>query len=193
MSVDDQLMPAQTAPNQDNQPENSSNKSGDLREAQRGGATDQETGESDWREQIMASRKEQAVKLSAGAADSEKSQSFGTSKFLQAAWRNLIPSFGFSFFYVYIHIFGYYVLGKLFAWPGLEWFDKPGISVKERDEKGKNIKLRENFAILVITVILLIVIIVSFSIPALIIDVVSNPLRLGVVLLNSFYSWLSGG
>jgi len=44
-----------------------------------------------------------------------------------------------------------------------------------------------------LTIVLLIAVIFAFAVPALIIEVITNPLRTGVELLKTFFSWITGG
>jgi hypothetical protein len=109
--------------------------------------------------------------------DQEKSLSAGASKWLQSAWRNLISSWGFSFFYVYVHLFLQSIFGKkVFVPLGSEWFDRAGITVKKRDEMGRKIHLTETMGVGFITLVIIFAVIANFSILALLLEVVSNPL-----------------
>ena len=194
MSVDDQLLSAQTEKKSDNQIESSSDRAGALREAQRGeGADENEPEQEDLRSQVMSKRKGLTSKIKGKFSLAEKALSAGTSKLLQAAWRNIVLSFGFSFLYVYVHLFLQQIFGKrFFADLGSEWRDRPGLTIEERERMGVSLKLMESFGVGAISILLFIVLIFSFAIPALVIEVMPNPLRAGIILLQAFWSWISG-
>lgn len=194
MSVDDQLLSAQTEKKSDNQIESSSDRAGALREAQRGeGADENEPEQEDLRSQVMSKRKGLTSKIKGKFSLAEKALSAGTSKLLQAAWRNIVLSFGFSFLYVYVHLFLQQIFGKrFFADLGSEWRDRPGLTIEERERMGVSLKLMESFGVGAISILLFIALIFSFAIPALVIEVMSNPLRAGIILLQAFWSWVSG-
>ena len=203
MSIDDQLMrtPATRDQGQDQEDdfENSSDRAGSLREAQREEpATDQEKNNTDLRSAVMAAKKQQALadngRETDGDSGDEKALSAGSSKILQAAYRNIIYTFGLSFFYVYIHLFLRSAFGSRFFAPlGSEWADKPGLTLKEREKRGEDIKNTEVFGVGLISFILFIVIIFAFSVIAMITEVVKNPLRSFLhVVLEGIYSFLAG-
>lgn len=109
---------------------------------------------------------------------SQKSFSTATSGILRSAWTNIIASFGFTFLYVYAHLFLKNVFGeRLFAPLGSEWFDKPGNPMAARDRLGSKLKLPEMMLVLVVSLILFFAVISLFSLVALITEAVSNPLR----------------
>ena len=194
MSVDDRLLSAQTEKNSDNQTESSSDRAGALREAQRGeGIDENEPEQEDLRSQVMSKRKEMILKMKGKFSQAELAFSAGTSKLLQGAWRNIVTSFGFSFLYVYVHLFLKGIFGKrFFADLGSEWRDRPGLTIEERERMGVSLKIIESFGVGAISILIFIVLIFAFSIPALVIEVMSNPLRAGVALLQTFWSWISG-
>jgi len=189
MPLDDQLMRQQT--DAANEPGGSAERAGTMRQQQRSGANS--GAPTDLRSARMAAIRAKKDKLKGYLTNVQKSLSFGSSKFLQAAWRNLIPSLGFSFFGVYAHLFLQQIFGKrMFAPLGEEWFDKPNMTMKARERAGRPFKVLENFGVGCLTIVLLIAIIFAFAIPALIIEVFTNPLRTGVELLKMFSSWLKG-
>jgi len=192
MSVDDRLLSAQTEKNPDNQTESSFDRAGSLRESQRG-LVENEPESEDLRSQVMSKRKERLLKMKGKFSQAEKALSAGTSKLLQAAWRNIFITFGFSFLYVYVHLFLKQIFGKrFFADLGSEWRDRPGLTIAERERMGVSLKIIESFGVGAVSILIFIVLIFSFAIPALIIEVLSNPLRVGVILLKTFWSWIKG-
>lgn len=194
MSVDDRLLSAQTEKNPDNQAESSSDRAGALRESRRAEENNEnEPEQEDLRIQVMSKRKEMALKMKGKLSKAELAFSAGTSKLLQGAWRNIVTSFGFSFLYVYVHLFLKGIFGKrFFADLGSEWRDRPGLTIEERERMGVSLKIIESFGVGAISILIFIILIFSFSIPALIIEVMSNPLRAGIALLQTFWSWISG-
>jgi len=190
MPLDDQLLRQQT--DTANEPGSSAERAGAMRQEQRSNSGGQGVG--DLRSARMSAIKSKKERLKGKLASAQKSLSFETSKLLQSAWRSLIPSFGTSFLYVYVHLFLQQIFGKKFFAPlGEEWLDKPNMTVQAREKMGRKFRILENFAVGCLTVVLFIAIILAFAIPALIIEVVANPLRTGVELLKTFFSWITGG
>ena len=203
MSIDDQLMrtPAARDQGQDQKDdfENSSDRAGSLREAQREEQTaDQKGNNIDLRSAVMAAKRQQALAGNSQEANGdpgdEKALSAGSSKILQAAYRNIIYTFGFSFFYVYIHLFLKGAFGsRYFAPLGSEWMDQAGLTLREREKRGENIKTTEVFGVGLISFILFVVIIFDFSVIAMIAEVVKNPIRSFFhIALDGIYSFLTG-
>ena len=189
MPLDDQLMRQQTDPA--NEPGSSAERAGAMRQQQRGESNGGEA--SNLRSGRMNAIRAKKDKLKGKLAIGQKSLSFGSSKFLQSAWRSLIPSFGTSFFYIYAHLFLQQIFGKkMFAPLGEEWFDKPNMTMKARERAGRPFRMLENFGAGCLTVVLLISIVFAFAIPALIIEVITNPLRTFVEFVKTFFSWVSG-
>ncbi|MCF7860547.1 hypothetical protein K9M09_02910 [Patescibacteria group bacterium] len=191
MPLDDELMRNQTETASD--PAGSSaERAGVMREEQRNNSDGSQS--SDLRSaRISAMRKEKSG-LKGQLATEQKSLSFETSKLLQSAWRSLIPSFGTSFLYVYVHLFLQQIFGKkLFAPLGEEWLDRPNITIKARERMSRWLKILENFGVGCLSIVLLIAIIFAFAVPALIVEVVTNPLRTFMkTILEGIWSFLSG-
>jgi hypothetical protein len=187
MPLDDQLMRQQT--DTANEPGGSAERAGAMRRQQRNGAEEEEP--TDLRSIRMSALREKRKRLKDKLSIGQKSLSAATSKLLQSAWRNLILSFGFSFLYVYAHLFLQQIFGKnLFAPLGSEWRDRPGLTIKERERMGVPFKLMESLGVGCLTIVLFIAIIFAFSIPALIVEVITNPLRSALELGKIFASWL---
>lgn len=190
MPLDDELMRQQT--DSANEPGSSAERAGALRQEQRGETEGQEAPDlrSGRMAAIRAKKDQFLAKLSLG----QKSLSFETSKLLQSAWRNIVISWGFSFLYVYAHLFLQQIFGKkLFAPLGEEWLDKPNITVEKRKRLSSWLRIIEPMGVGCLTIVLLIAIIFAFSIPALIVEVFTNPLRAALELTKIFFSWLTGG
>ena len=192
MSVDDRLLSAQTEKNSDNQTESSSDRAGALRESQRAEENNEnEPEQEDLRSQVMSKRKEMILKMKGKFSQAELAFSAGTSKLLQGAWRNIVTSFGFSFLYVYVHLFLKGIFGKrFFADLGSEWRDRPGLTIEERERMGVSLKVIESFGVGAISILIFIVLIFNLSILALLVEFVSNPLRVTGALIQSFWSWI---
>jgi hypothetical protein len=189
MPLDDQLMRRQQT-DAANEPGDSAERAGAMRQQQRSG----EGGEkpTSLRSAHMSALREKGNKFKSKLSIGQKSFSVATSKLLQSAWRNIIVSFGFSFLYVYAHLFLQQIFGKrFFASLGSEWSDRPGLTIKERERMGTPFKLIESLGVGCLTIVLFIAIIFAFSIPALIIEVITNPLRIFVEFYKDFFSWLS--
>lgn len=194
MPLDDELMRNQreTA----NDPAGSSaERAGAMRQSQRGSAdSDNPQAPDSLRSSKMAAMRAKTSKLKNKLSIGQKALSAATSKLLQSAWKNIIMSFGFSFLYVYAHLFLQQIFGKNFFAPlGSEWRDRPGLTIEERERMGVPFKLMESFGVGCLTIVLLIAVIFAFAVPALIIEVITNPLRTGVELLKTFFSWITGG
>ena len=182
-------LPAATE--EEESPADSGERAGILREQQRNGGGQAEQ-PADWNEQRGRMRKLQAMAEDKKKTVPKMSKSIGSSKFLQASWKNIIPSLSFSFYYIYIHLFLKKIFGeRLFAPLGSEWADKPGTTVEMRDKKGEKLKIIEILGVILVTAILAMAILSSLSIVALIIEVVKNPLRAGVAGLEGLYSWIN--
>jgi hypothetical protein len=195
MSLDDELMRNQTE--KVNDPAGSSaERVGAIRQEQRdGGNSDNPQVPDDLRSSKMAAMRTKASKSKNKLSIEQKSLSATTSKFLQSAWKNIIMSFGFSFLYVYVHLFLQQIFGKIFFAPlGSEWRDRPGLTMTEREKKGEPFKVIESFGTGCLTLVLFIVVIFIFAIISLIVEVVTNPLRTGLkIVLEGIWSFLGGG
>ncbi|MBN2884674.1 hypothetical protein JXE04_01990 [Patescibacteria group bacterium] len=194
MPLDDELMRNQTEKT-DNSASNSADRAGALRQAQRGekNTDNPENANNDLRSSRMTAMRARASKLKNKLAVVQKSVSVDASKLLQAAWRNIIMSFGFSFLYVYVHLFLQQIFGKkLFAPLGSEWRDRPGLTIEERERMGAPFKLMESFGVGCLTIVLFIVVIFFLSVSALITEVTTNPIRNALkLLLEGFKSFLT--
>jgi hypothetical protein len=187
MSVDEKLLDSQSGSKEDKSAETA----GALREAQNNQGEDgQEAEGNDVNSTRMTAKKERAKRLRRKnlREDQEKSLSAGTSKLLQSAWRNIMASWGFSFFYVYVHLFLQNIFGKkLFAPLGSEWADSPGITVKKRDEKGKKYHLPETMGVGCCTIVIIFSIVAVLVIIALLVEVIENPIG---TIAKIGWSWL---
>lgn len=190
MPLDDRLLQAQTKSIEDeeeNTPDSSADRAGSLREAQ--GDKNDLNQEGDLRTQVMAAKRSRKMNLETKQVEMEKSLSFGTSNLLKSAWKKILVSWGFSFLYVYVHLFLQNVFGKkLFAPLGSEWDDKPGITIKQREKLGKRRHLVETMGVGACSVVILFSVVALFGGVALIIEVVTNPLHSA---FNFIWSWLS--
>lgn len=188
MSVDSQLLQAQQESKNSKQ-NKSAETAGALREAQSNQEeTSQESGEEDINSLRKKAKRKKQKEAKLMSNEQEKTISVGTSRLLQSAWRSLIPSWGFSFLYVYVHLFLQSIFGKkLFAPLGSEWFDKPGISIKKRDRKGGKLRLPESIGVGCCTIVIFFSVIFIFSILALMLEVIGNPLSTAIKI---GWSWL---
>ncbi len=173
---------------------NSSEKAGDFRASQRGGAPETEENsefDPDMRSTSQAARSKKAALAAesgasglqeAGAAPVRK----GTSQLLRAAWINLIPSWGLTLIWVNIHIFLGMVFGnKYFCKLGVEWSDqvsgamaKSGEVKKRLDEKaGNSIGLVEKMGVGCADLGCLIILIAAVALIALLLQIIENPLK----------------
>ncbi|HZJ41155.1 MAG TPA: hypothetical protein VFD16_02735, partial [Candidatus Saccharimonadales bacterium] len=109
----------------------------------------------------------------------------GTSKLLQSAWINLIPSFGLTLIWINIHAFLSLVIGKdVFCRLGDEWLDGalPGGGAAQQaalGEAGKKISgcanIGESMVLAILDLVLLVVIIAIVAVIALLVKLVSDP------------------
>jgi len=112
----------------------------------------------------------------------------GTNNLLKSAWMNLITSFGLTILWIDIHVFGRAVLGHdMFCELGDEWAKPEGaIKGKNDQKKTKLTKTVEPLGVVMLNLGCLIVIIVSFSFVAMLINVVSSPLDSATWLVKEF-------
>lgn len=194
MSVDDRLLSNQATAQPLDRPETSADRAGALRDAQRN--EEEATASSanmGWQEQMAAAKKQWLLKAKTKTASMQKSLSSGSSKLLQAAWKNIVTTFGFSFFYVYVHLFLKNVFGSRFFAPlGSEWFDRNGITLVHRDSLGSKFRLVETIIVLIVSLLLFFLIISAMSVSAMIMEVVTNPLRSAIAILSDYFpSWVN--
>lgn len=143
MSADEQLLAAQNTKSQPDQENSSSDRAGALREQQREGGGQEETGQS-LRSQVMAARKNQTSE-DAKKNEERKSISFRHSQILKQNIFNLVTSFGLSYFYIVYHWFQSKLGNKRkYVKLGSEWMDSPALTEKQRDEIGSNFAPWEN-------------------------------------------------
>jgi hypothetical protein len=191
----------------------SSDKAGSLNEAKRQGSdiqTDSQNEPQTLREAVIAKKREEVKKEQEGesgpAAAAAVPMQKGTSKLLQDAWINLIPSWGLTLIWINIHVFLSLVIGKkFFCRLGDEWLTG-GISGGAKSinaiSQGKSGRITikngsqcanigESMVLVVLDLILLILIIAIIAIIAGILKVVENPLDF----LSSIIGWIwnSGG
>jgi len=184
MAIDEQLLQAQKPKTEAG---DSAQAASDLRMAQRGQSSN--PGQ-DLRSSVLAAKREKQKQSKSAAATGEKSLSGGTSKILVSAWRSLIPSWGFSFLYVYIHLFLQAIFGKkLFAPLGSEWFDRPGVRVEKRDLMGKKLAMSEKMGVGCCSLLLILLIIIILANIALLVEVVTNPMTV----IKIGWSWIKNG
>jgi hypothetical protein len=188
MSVDEELL------NQPDRQEQAANRAGDLREARQGGAEvgdETEGAGSDgeaqtWSEALQArvAKKKEEEKAGAGimAAVTAPAQQ-GTSKLLQQAWLNLIDSWGLTLIWINIHVFLRFVVGeKFFCKLGHEWASLiPGASSNSltsglAEKAGNKVGLFEAMLLAGLDLIALLLIICVFSLIAMIVGFINNPL-----------------
>ncbi len=180
---------------------NSSEKAGALNEAKRQGPESAAGAPEDpqtLREATIAQKRENAKKeeeeekkgggLAAKAAAPMRK---GTSKLLQDAWINLIPSWGLTLIWINIHVFLRLVLGKnLFCKLGDEWLDgkfggpnpakeavlgKAGSKMTEKVNGCANIG--ESMVLVVLDLVLLLAIMAIIATIAALLQVFENPMK----------------
>lgn len=192
-SVDEKLLPATSFSDQGSSGDGSAERAGALKEAQEADPSEEEQLDENMEEAKRSAIVKQNAAATAQKASpvSEKSLSAGTSKLLVAAWRNIILSFGFSFLYVYVHLFLKNVFGgKYFVPLGSEWFDKPGNPMAARDRLGSKFKIPEMMLVLLVSLIILFAIISIMSLLALLLEVAKNPLGVAAKSAELVWGWV---
>jgi hypothetical protein len=176
---------------------NSAAKAGALNEAKRnsagaedGSATEPQT----LREAVIAEkRKQEAEKNKADGGLKQKAAApmrKGTSKLLQEAWINLIPSWGLTLIWINIHVFLSLVIGKdVFCKLGDEWLDgkfggpnpakeaalgEAGSKLTEKVSGCANIG--ESMMLVALDLLLLIVIIAIVAVIVLLVKLIEDPI-----------------
>lgn len=115
-----------------------------------------------------------------------------TSKLLQAAWKNIIPTWGLSIIWIDIHIFLSQVLGKdLFCSLGQEWFPKG--TPRNLHGAKKSVGMTEGMAVGCLNVGFIFLIIGILSIIAMIVNGIENPLDFLKEYLGNLWRALVGG
>ncbi|MGE5425869.1 MAG: hypothetical protein ACM3PZ_02250 [Bacillota bacterium] len=194
MSIDDRLLQAspieEKETDQEEEPEASTDRAGELRRRVRGFNAGSSA---DWQSSRGQRRKFGSKGVDAEGsikqAPSQASLSTGSSRMLQSAWKNIVATFGFSFLYVYVHLFLRNVFGERFFAPlGAEWGDKPGMTVQQRDAKGSSQRMGETIGVAAVTLALLFLFLGILSVIAMIMGVVSNPLRSAIEILKSLFN-----
>jgi len=181
MSLDEQLLQPTSKKNEQSSADRSAETAGALREAQKNPDTgNQGVDDGSLRSRAIQAKRAKAKETRGLLADQEKSISTLSSSWLRWAlnpFTTLPVSFGLSFFYVYVHLFLQAIFGKkLFAPLGSEWFDRPGGTVKKRDEMGSKFKLSETMGVGCCTIVIIFSIIVILVIIALLVEVIKNPI-----------------
>lgn len=179
MSVDAQLLRAQTSPNQDDQngdESSSEDRAGDLRSAQRDASAQEQATAFDLRTQVMMSRKEQLEKEKKKGEGNKLAVSAATSLRLREMIVSIPESLGANFFYVIYHWFQSKVGNKKkYVKLGTEWFDVPGMTEKVRDDVGSNFNAPEGCCFFVALGGCAFAILLSLLPILLIADIIANP------------------
>ncbi len=125
----------------------------------------------------------------------------GLAKLLQAAWENLLDSFGLTLIWIDLHYILSYVFGKnLFCDLGEEWVinkvpsSGSGQSAdKLVEEAGKSIGTVEKMGCACLNGGCLLLVLLNLTIIALIVGAISNPLQVGVEALGDLLCAAVGG
>jgi len=193
MSVDNELL------NKSKQ-DNSAAQAGDLREARRGGNPDENSSQSasdtnessgprSLREAVLQKKRENAQEDQENtggkvSATVSKPISQRTSELLRWAWEHFIDSSGLTLIWINIHVFLNKVLGeKIFCNLGEEWQPlkfSPDASQEEiikAEMARKSAGLIETMGCACLDLLVLFIIIFLFSLIAMMLGVIENPLR----------------
>jgi hypothetical protein len=143
MAVDEELLARSDAENEENGESDESEMAGDFRAARRDRGDlleDDDTSVRSLRQSALMRQKAEKDK-----ADSEASRAStspmrqATDKLLQAAWENLIDSFGLTLIWIDIHVFLNKVLGpKVFCDLGDEWLPAEAKKVLAKSDNAKS-------------------------------------------------------
>lgn len=113
-------------------------------------------------------------------------------KLLQAAWENLISSFGLTIIWIDIHIFLSHVLGKdLFCELGEEWFPKG--TPRNIDGAKRSVGMTEKMGVACINIGCLLLLIAILAIISMIVSAISNPIQTGLKIFGDLLCAAVGG
>lgn len=175
---------------------NSASKAGSLNEAKRNSNSPEAESVAEpqtLREAVIAEKRKQAAEETKAGGLKQKAAApmrQGTSKLLQNAWINLIPSWGLTLIWINIHVFLSLVIGKdIFCKLGDEWLDgKFGGANPAKDavlgEAGSKLtekvsgcaNLGESMMLVALDLLLLIVIIAIAAVIVLLVKFVEDPI-----------------
>lgn len=100
----------------------------------------------------------------------------GTNRALRWSWWLLIPSFGLSLIYIYLHLLMHFVAPNLFCGLGEEW-QVGGVGSKKGSISFEGAKIAEWGALLFISMIVGVVFLAAFGFLYLLTDIVTNPIK----------------
>lgn len=183
MNPDDELL------NRNNS--SSAAKVGDLNSARRDESKIDNSGQSpDFNATIQAAKTEQKTKeekktsILAKAVTAPASKATGN--FLQQCWLNIIDSWGLTLIWINIHVFLGIVLGhKLFCKLGEEWVSSLPPALGGEGEVKKMTGLVEGMLLAFLDTLALALIFLFFVLVAMIVDAVTNPVRIASVALDA--------
>lgn len=186
---------------------NSKSKAGALNEAKHQSENNEETAQQEpatLREAVIAEKRkqQQAEQEKAGGLGKPAAPiQQGTSRLLQDAWINFIPSWGLTLIWINIHVFLSLVIGKdAFCKLGDEWLTG-GISGGAKSvnaivggqsghitikKGGSCANIGESMVLAILDLVAIVVIIIILSLVAMLLKVVSNPLDF----LSTLFGWV---
>lgn len=196
MSVDDQLL--NSGQSKKDGADRASQTAGDLREAKRGGGP--EMAEPQSLRQAVLQKMRNVKSATANAKENLEKKVFApisraTARLLRQAWIHLIDSFGLTLIWINIHVFLGKVLGEqLFCHLGEEWLPAnlmgSGTQIQTGKAAGKSIGLGEAMILAGLDFCALVILLAIFSIIAMILDVIENPLSHLGLLASFAWHWL---
>jgi len=144
------------------------------------------------RRRIMKERKEAQVSVQSGVAGAIASpMQAATSRLLRQSWLHLVDSFGLTLLWINVHVFLKMILGeKVFCKLGDEW--KIGLPAGDNVKAPKMTGLAEAMALGALDLLAVCVLIFAFSVVAMIVGVVSNPLEVIKSILGSLWGSVTG-
>lgn len=172
-------------------------KAGQFRAAIRGESSNNPDDKSSFREQVQAVRKikDIAKEKKDQLLSSPNPVNSATDAALKFAWENLLTSWGLTLLYIDAHAFLNKVFGPLvFRDLGQEWV--PAGIRKVGDQKSKQVSgmlsIAEKAGCGCLNLGCLIIVISIFSLIAMIVSGISNPLELIKVSFDSLWNWFVG-
>ncbi|MFA6995316.1 MAG: hypothetical protein WC249_02805 [Patescibacteria group bacterium] len=183
MNPDEQLL------NQNNS--SSAEKVGALKEAQRGGAKNNNSAQPHgFKATVQAAKTEKKTKEAGIAGALPKvvtaAANKATGSFLQQCWLNIIDSFGLTLIWINIHVFLGMVLGNnLFCKLGEEWVSSLPPAFGGEGKVNKMTGLVEGMLLALLDTLALALIFFFFVLVAMLVNAVTNPISIASVALDA--------
>jgi hypothetical protein len=196
MSLDEQLLKLP-----DTKQKKSAERAESLNQARQQARRDQTAQAAEPRTLREAAQTAKRQRAKAALNEENKTATAGTSanratgKLLRQAWLHLVDSFGLTLIWIDVHVFLGAVFGnKFFCKLGAEWMDDNIVSAQAEKAKsqGKIIGTVEPMGLACCNLGCLFIVIAAFSVVAMMLNVIANPLEAIKHLLPSFWGIITG-